>query len=91
MIGQLRRSLAEQSGQNAGNATQVAASNQRNGHWGDDAEKDILGGEVEDEPVLDPMIYPGLYSPSGFDMMGILVSLCLSMSWFFSSESVCSS
>lgn len=25
------------------------------------------------EPVQDPLIYPGLYSPSGFDLMGILV------------------
>ena len=25
------------------------------------------------EPVHDPMMYPGLYAPSGFDMMGILV------------------
>ena len=88
MIGQFRRSLAEQSRQNAVNATQVVTSNQRNGHWGNDAEKNTSGGEVENEPVLDPMIYPGLYSPSGFDMMDILVSLYLSMSWFFSLEFV---
>jgi len=26
-----------------------------------------------DQLVLDPMIYPGLYSPSGFNIMDILV------------------
>lgn len=34
----------------------------------------MRGGGVRGEPVQDPLIYPGLYSPSGFDMMGILVS-----------------
>lgn len=28
---------------------------------------------VESQPVQDPMIYPGLYAPSGFDIMDILV------------------
>jgi len=30
--------------------------------------------DIANQPVQDPLIYPGLYSPSGFDMMGILVS-----------------
>ena len=36
------------------------------------------GSSLVSEPVHDPMMYPGLYAPSGFDMMGILVgpSLC---------------
>jgi len=28
----------------------------------------------ENSPSRDPLIYPGVYAPSGFDMMGILVS-----------------
>jgi hypothetical protein len=34
----------------------------------------MRGGSVESQQRQDPLIYPGLYSPSGFDMMGILVS-----------------
>ncbi|KAG0651590.1 White collar 1 [Hyphodiscus hymeniophilus] len=34
---------------------------------------EMSGREVENEPLQDPLIYPGLYAPSGFDMMGILV------------------
>lgn len=33
------------------------------------------GSSLLAESVQDPMIYPGLYAPSGFDMMGILVGL----------------
>jgi len=33
------------------------------------------GSSLLAEPVHDPMMYPGLYAPSGFDMMGILVGL----------------
>jgi hypothetical protein len=32
------------------------------------------GSSLESESVKDPMIFPGLYAPSGFDIMGILVS-----------------
>lgn len=32
------------------------------------------GPQMQREPLHDPIMYPGLYSPSGFDMMGILVS-----------------
>ena len=35
--------------------------------------KTALGSSIENEPVNDPLIYPGLYAPSGIDMMGILV------------------
>jgi len=31
------------------------------------------GADIERQRVRDPMIYPGVYAPSGFDMMGILV------------------
>jgi hypothetical protein len=32
-------------------------------------------GTAQQQQRQDPLIYPGLYSPSGFDMMGILVSV----------------
>lgn len=31
--------------------------------------------ELRDEPLQDPLMYPGIYAPSGFDMLGILVRL----------------
>ena len=41
---------------------------------GDAAGTNTPGGWLhESEPLRDPLIYPGLYAPSGFDMMGILV------------------
>jgi hypothetical protein len=36
------------------------------------------GNGPDSEMLHDPLIYPGLYSPSGFDMMGILVCQRLS-------------
>jgi len=31
------------------------------------------GSRIEHQPLRDPLIYPGLYAPSGFGIMGILV------------------
>ena len=36
------------------------------------------GGE-EEQSVEDPLIYPDIYAPSGFDMLGILVRTCYSL------------
>lgn len=38
------------------------------------------GSSFDIESLQDPLIFPGLYAPSGFDMMGILVSY---YAWFF--------
>jgi hypothetical protein len=43
----------------------------------DSGSQDVMmmrGGSAGGQQRQDPLIYPGLYSPSGFDMMGILVS-----------------
>jgi hypothetical protein len=44
--------------------------------WSSEGGRDVMmrGDNYAGEPVQDPLIYTGLYSPSGFDMMGILVS-----------------
>jgi hypothetical protein len=41
--------------------------------------KTTLGSSIENEPLNDPLIYPGLYAPSGIDMMGILVCCAFSL------------
>lgn len=39
----------------------------------DEAPGRQTGNGPDSEMLHDALIYPGLYSPSGFDMMGILV------------------
>jgi hypothetical protein len=61
----------------------ASALESKSGHYTDRHEPQskrrcIEGSGIEQpidagEPVHDPLIYPDLYSPSGFDMMGILV------------------
>ncbi len=54
-------------------------------HGGSSASASGSGNEVDNSAVpRDPMIYPGLYAPSGFDMMGILV--CFSSLTSFSAS-----
>lgn len=78
----------------------VAAQNEQNGASGSTvvdvepprklARKKYAVEDREDpsQPVKDPLIYPGVYSPSGIDMMSILV--CSSSLWhlYYSSSSL---
>ena len=70
ILEQFRRSFAEQC-QNPVSSAQDVAPTQKDGQ----SAEATSGEDVERAPVQDPLIYPGLYSPSGFDMMGILVGL----------------
>jgi hypothetical protein len=42
----------------------------------EEEEKVPQDDEPELEPVTDPLIYSGIYAPSGFDIMKILVRAC---------------
>ena len=65
--GKLRRSLTLRNAQGVtGNSVLDS--------WSAGRQDVIMRGGGHGQPVQDPMIYPGLYAPSGFDMMGILVS-----------------
>lgn len=77
IVAKFRRSLAEQNEQDgAVSLTQVC---QEVDPGGKSTQYDLrtkgntARSGVENEPLQDPLIYPGVYAPSGFDMMGILV------------------
>lgn len=52
-----------------------SGSSGSSGQWENDVKSVTSKGEFGNEPLQDPLIYPGLYAPSGFDMMGILVGV----------------
>lgn len=73
MIPQFRRSLTEQNKQNGAEGSTTHNSRGNTGQYELGIRNTVLGSSIENEPPHDPMIYPGLYAPSGIDMMGILV------------------
>jgi hypothetical protein len=72
--GQLRRVAELRNAQQTVSGNSVVGS----GDAGSSQEMMMRGGSsgtAQQQQRQDPLIYPGLYSPSGFDMMGILVSV----------------
>ena len=84
--GQLRRSVQLRHSQSGTVSSIVDLSAAQNGS----SYQRTNGGagvcDVKSEPVNDPLIFPGLYSPSGFDLMGILVSNALPCSFVMHHE-----
>jgi hypothetical protein len=73
MKAQFRRSLTEQNKANASASSSQGVELGGNSGHELGVGKTALGSSIENEPLRDPLIYPGLYAPSGIDMMGILV------------------
>ena len=87
---QFRQSLAEQHMQNTLSSQEViqGQSNGSSGssgggaQWEDGAKNAASEWDFGNEPLQDPLIYPGLYAPSGIDMMGILVRIVYLSDYF---------
>ena len=81
---QFRRSLTEQNKANAAMSSSKQEELDGNGGYESGIRKTMLGSDIENEPLRDPLIYPGVYAPSGIDMMGILVGFGFRWLWFLS-------
>lgn len=70
---QFRRSLARQQKHNGVGSVQEGPPSQSHKPYEDDVNSTEWERELRDEPLQDPLMYPGIYAPSGFDMLGILI------------------